>query len=691
MVRNRLFAIFCISGIILIAYSQESFNIVDIEDVIEEIAANSDNQPDYSSLLEDLWYYHENPVNLNSCSYEDLAKLHFLTGYQIRSLLEYVSTKGPLTSVYEVQFIYGFNQKLARYLEHFTTIGPSTVRQAIRPGELLRYGRHDLQVTGSKCLQEKAGYTPVPDSVLLLDPDKSRYLGDPCKLRIRYGYQCTDRIKLGIQAEKDPGEEFFRGSNAGGFDFYSGYLQVNNVGVLRNLTLGDYYLQFGQGLTLFSGLAFGKSAFSTDVIKRTSGIRKYSSADENAFFRGLAATLNWKKFDVSLFFSKKKVDANLTGTSDNEEDEFSSFQASGYHRTPLEIEDEKSICEMAAGTSVLYKSENLRLGGTLIHYAFGGEFNPSDRTYNIYNFRGSSLLNGGVDYRYRLKNMELFGEISYGNGNWAMLDGILVQAGELTSFTLLYRNYSKGFFAYRNNPFSEYASKNNEQGLYLGTTIYPVKYFKITAYYDAFKSPWLRYNISAPSAGRDYLIQIDFTPGKHTEFYVRHKSETKSEDNHEDSAPIPVVEDYTISKTRLHASYCPVRKVIFTERLEINTLKREEESKAYGWYLSHDMVYTSARPAVTFWLRAAVFNCDSYDTRVYAYENTVPYSFSVPFFYSKGMRLYFMTKCAVRKHLTLWLKYGITQYRDKNTVGSGLELIQGNTESDIDVMLRLKF
>ncbi len=691
MVRNRLFVIFCISGIIVIAYSQEPFNIIAIEDVIEEIATNSDNQPDYTNLLEDLWYYHENPINLNSCSYEDLAKLHFLTDYQIRSLLEYIGTKGPLTSVYELQFIYGFNQKLARYLEHFTTIGPVTVKQEIRPEELIKYGRHDLQITGSKGLQEKAGYAPIPDSVLLLDPNKSRYLGDFYKLRIRYGYRYTERLMFGIQAEKDPGEEFFRGSNAGGFDFYSGYLQLNNVGMLRNLTLGDYCLQFGQGLTLFSGLAFGKSAFSTDVIKRTSGIRKYASADENAFFRGLAATLNWKNFDVSLFLSKKKVDANLTGFSGDEEDEFSSFQASGYHRTPLEIEDEKSIGEMAAGTSVLYTSENLRLGGTLIHYAFGGEFNPSDRTYNKYTFRGSSLLNGGIDYRYRLKHMELFGEISYGNESWAMLDGILIQAGELTSFSLLYRNYSKGFFAYRNNPFSEYASKNNEQGLYLGTTVYPVKYFKITAYYDAFKSPWLRYNISAPSAGRDYLIQIDFTPGKHTEFYLRYKSETKSEDNHEDAAPIPVVEDYTISKTRVHASYCLAGKVIFKNRLEINTFKREEGSKAYGWYLSHDVVYAAARPTVTFWLRAAVFNCDTYDTRVYAYENTMPYSFSVPFFYNKGMRLYFMAKYAVGKHLTLWLRYGITQYRDKDTVGSGLEQIQGNAESDIDVMLRLKF
>ncbi|HJX72294.1 MAG TPA: hypothetical protein VJ346_10085, partial [Bacteroidales bacterium] len=93
----------------------------------------------------------------------------------------------------------------------------------------------------------------------------------------------------------------------------------------------------------------------------------------------------------------------------------------------------------------------------------------------------------------------------------------------------------------------------------------------------------------------------------------------------------------------------------------------------------------------TFWLRAAVFNCESYDTRIYAYENTVPYSFSVPFFNNKGMRFYFMAKYAMKNYLTFWLRYGITQYHEQDFIGTGLDEISGNVESDIDVMLRIKF
>ncbi len=688
---SRLCATFYILFIFNITFSQQQFNIIAIENVIEEISEDAVDQADYTTLLEDLWYYYENPVNLNSCSYEDLVKLHFLTDYQIMSLMEYVNTSGPLTSVYELQYVYGYNEKLARYLEHFITIGPAGITNEIQPGEMLQHGRHDFFITGSKCLQERAGFIPVHDSVLSQDPDKSRYLGDPYKLRAKYTYQYHDRIMFSMQAEKDPGEEFFKGNNTAGFDFYSGYLQINDFGALKNLTIGDYYLQFGQGLTLFSGLAFGKSAYSTDVVKRITGIRRFSSADENAFFRGIATTLKWKTFDISLFFSKKKVDANLNVATDDGEDEFSSFQESGFHRTPLETADKKSISEMAAGTNIIYKAERLRIGGTLVRYAFGGTVNPSDKPYHLYDFRGSSLLNAGIDYRYRLKDLELFGEIAYGYDNWAFLNGIILQAGELTSFTLLYRNYNRGFYAYRNNPFSEYASKNNEQGVYLGTTFYPLKYFKVTAYYDVFKSPWLRYNVNAPSAGRDYLVHVDFTPGRYTEIYLRYQSETKSRNKNDDASAVPVVEDYTISKARFHASYHLSRTINFRNRLEYNTLKNEDGSKESGWYLSHDVGYAAHKLPVSCWIRFAVFTCESYDTRIYAYENTVPFSFSVPFFYNKGIRSYSMIKCSLNKYLTIWFRYGITKYHDQDAIGSGLDKINGNIVSDVDMMFRLKF
>lgn len=686
----RLTAILCIYTVFEVAFAQQPYDIGAIENVIEGISENSDYELDYTSLVEDLWYFSENPINLNACTYEELAKLQFLTAFQISSLLEYVRTKGPIVSVHEIQYIYGFNIQLAENLKRFTSVGPAKEKTAINLKKALKYGRHNFFVTGNRTLQQKTGFDAVPDSVLELNPYKSHYAGNPYKIRSRYGFRYSDKLRFGIQAEKDAGEEFFTGNNKNGFDFYSGYLQVSNIGRIKNIILGDYHLQFGQGLTLYSGMAFGKSAFSTDMIKRPVGIRSYTSADENAFFRGVAGTVKIGSFEVSGFFSKKRVDANITDTLDNGNYEFSSFQTSGFHRTPLETQDRKSVRESATGLNIQYRAENLRIGATIVSYTFSGEYNPADKPYNYYIFRGSSLLNTGIDYRYRNRNIEFFGETSYGNDCLATLNGIMFQAGEPVTFTLLYRNFSKGYFAYLNNPFSEFASKNNEQGLYLGTTIFPLKYFSIIAYFDAFKSPWLRYNVNSPAAGRDYLAQVTFSPDRNTEFYIRYKSETKSKNNNSELLPIPVTASYSINKTRLNASYKVYHHISFRNRFELSSLIDEDGSKDMGIYLSHDVVFTPQVLPVSCWLRYALFNCDSYDSRIYAYENSIPYSFSVPFFYNSGMRAYMMVKYSTRL-INLWFRYSITKYSNIESIGSGLDKIEGNTKSDVEVMMRLKF
>ena len=690
MTKHLLFAIIVLFPFSTCLLSQQPYDIEAIEDVIEEIAENNEIELDYASLVEDLIYFAENPINLNSCTYDDLAKLQFLTDFQIKSLLEYVKKMGPIVSITEIQYIYGFDNQLVSYMKRFVVLESEPEKQDLRLKEALTHGRNELILLTTKTLQQKAGNETIPDSILELQPNKSRYFGNPYKIRARYTYHYFDKLKFGFQAEKDAGEEFFGGNNNKGFDFYSGYLQVNNVGQLRNITIGDYQLQFGQGLTLYSGLAFGKSAFSSDVVKRTSGIKKYSSADENQFFRGIAGTYQIGRFNISGFYSNKNIDANITDTLENRDYEFSSFQTSGYHRTPLEIEDNNSIREISTGGNIQYIGESLRIGYTLISYTFNGNYSPAEKPYNLYSFRGSSLFNTGIDFRYRWHTIELFGETSYSNQHWATLNGMVVQAGELASFSLLYRNYSKGFFAYRNNPFSEYTSKNNEKGVYLGTTLYPIKFVKLIAYFDVFKSPWLRYNASSPTAGRDYLVQLFYTPNRNFELNLRFKSETKAKDENDETLPVPVTKDYTICKTRLGVNYKIWRNVNFRNRIEASQFSNEENSREMGYYLSHDIVFSAVKFPLSFWLRCAFFSCDSYDSRIYAYENSMPYSFSVPSFYNKGIRGYCMLKYS-SKYFKLWLRYSITKYNNIETIGSGLDEIDGNVKSDIEIMLGVKF
>ena len=74
--------------------------------------------------------------------------------------------------------------------------------------ERLRGGKHFLMLRASKLLQKQRGY----DKTL-----STHYLGSNEQLQLRYKYQHKNLLQFGIVADKDAGEEFFKGSQQKGF------------------------------------------------------------------------------------------------------------------------------------------------------------------------------------------------------------------------------------------------------------------------------------------------------------------------------------------------------------------------------------------------------------------------------------------------------------------------------------------
>jgi len=90
-------------------------------------------------------------------------------------------------------------------------------------------------------------------------------------------------------------------------------------------------------------------------------------------------------------------------------------------------------------------------------------------------------------------------------------------------------------------------------------------------------------------------------------------------------------------------------------------------------------------------MRFQYFETGGYDSRIYAFENDVMYSFSIPVFYDKGFRYYINTNYDVNKKCTAWIKWERTFYTNKTLIGSGLDEIKGNKKSGIRVELLYKF
>ncbi|MBP5613230.1 MAG: proline dehydrogenase family protein, partial [Bacteroidales bacterium] len=105
----------------------------------------------------------------------------------------------------------------------------------------------------------------VPDSLREAYPGRY-YEGGPDYLLLKCQYRCGDMFHAGVTLEKDVGESFFRASNRQGFDFSSFHLMYRGDGVLRQAFIGDYQVQFGQGLAM--GMGFQMQPSGPDGVKR---------------------------------------------------------------------------------------------------------------------------------------------------------------------------------------------------------------------------------------------------------------------------------------------------------------------------------------------------------------------------------------------------------------------------------------
>jgi hypothetical protein len=86
-------------------------------------------------------------------------------------------------------------------------------------------------------------------------------------------------------------------------------------------------------------------------------------------------------------------------------------------------------------------------------------------------------------------------------------------------------------------------------------------------------------------------------------------------------------------------------------------------------------------------LRFQYFETGDYNSRLYAFENDVLYSFSIPPFYDKGIRSYVNVNYDVSKKLTIWVRLARTMYASRTTVGSGNDEITGNHRTDYKFQL----
>jgi len=659
---------------------------------LEAMAEKNNAEPEDDSYELDLVFFSKHPINLNVATADDLVQLHVLGVLQIRNFISYRKLLGPLLSVHELQAVPGWDLETIRKLLPYIKAGrDESVYSALK--ERWRGGDAAFLMRAGQVLEKSKGFEK-PSS-----PGASYYTGSPQNFFIRYSYNYRQLLAFGFTGEKDAGEPFFRSAQRNGFDFYSFHFFLKQVGIIRALAIGDFTVNMGQGLIQWQTFSITKSSHALAIKREAECLRPYHAAGEFNFHRGAAISLQKGKWQSSLFISSQKISTNLVPDSSGREDLFSSFQNSGYHRTPAEIADRNNSSQISAGGNIRYTGERFLIGFNFVHFHFSRPFQKRDEPYNLYSLKGTRLTDYSFDYNYTYNNMHLFGEFAL--DQWqrmAFVQGALISLSDNIDMSFLYRNISPAYQSLYSDAFTENSVPNNEKGFYSGFEFKPSASLQVDIYYDVFVFPWLKYQVDAPSAGRDLLFRANYQPNKSWHLNILYKNEIKTGNASVSNTGTHALTTPVKQRWRIETDYTIDRSISFNSRMEFLWIRLDGSATRKGYLGMAGFNYRKS--GLSGNIAAVIFETDDYDNRIYAYEPDLLYNFSLPAYYGRGIHYYINLRQDFsrimgrsQKHFRLsgWLKWGQTFYPGSIDIGSGLDEIPGNRKSEIKAQVLLQW
>lgn len=674
-----------------------------LEENLERLSERATSESSVSDALEDIIALSQNPIDLNNAAQEDLMQIPHLTKEQVDRLTEYRLFYGEIFSIFELASIPGFDSTLIRKIEPYIVLEPISVTPRFTPGSLLKSGRQNLLIRIEQTLPEAKGY--IKPDTMGESNDNAQYLGSPRRYYFRYNYTWYDKIRVGFSGEKDPGEQFFRGAQRWGMDFYAGFLSIGNLGILKNLIIGNFRAGFGTGLTFGSGMSMGSmpgfsvASYQTSTFNTGGGIRPSLSVSEGEYLRGIALTLKSGALEMSTFVSWHPRDGNLISidTLREVDPEVSNMNTTGYHRTLTETSEKGNISELISGvhlSATFVKGINfgIKVGATGIFSKWSARINPEVKIYNIHAFRGDENHVVGFDWLLRYKSLFFTGEISRSaNGGLAFLSMATIAPDPRVGFTLIYRHYQPTYQNLSGNAFGQNSNNTNEHGIYASVNILLNKKITLSLFGDFYSFPWLKYRINRPVQGYETGVMAGWQSSRGLSFTFRYYQKEgalngNSGDNHLYSISAIKSRSYRVS-----INWVPNPALMLNTRLEVRETETNEKSAGYGYLACQDLQVKSRGIPLTGTFRYALFDIPVYDQRIYIYEPEVLYGYSMPAYSGRGIRVCLVLKYGITRWCQLWVRGAVTHFNDRMEVGSGLEVRDGNMITELTGQVMFRF
>lgn len=663
-------------------HSKAQSQQLDVEAALEAIFALPESNLNYDELYERFLLLYENPIDLNSTNYLELKSLHAFSDDEINSILTYRDSVDHIRTIYELGYIAQIDKAKLMLIRPFISV---SIRQEAAPRELLASiisnANAYLITRFERRIEKSKGYSG----------NDSDFAGDPNKFYLRYRNTKPKSYSLGLTTEIDPGESFIfdKKTFRRGMDFWSAHLMIENQKKFAKVLIGDYQLQFGQGLIFNTGLGIGKGAETINTIERVyNGIKPYTSVIEGGFLRGAAATYDFnKKVSITGFVSSLRQDATIRTDLDSSS-VFSSLQFTGLHRTKNELARKKRVNESILGLNLILRSNNLDQIGLLWQTSkYSLDLNRGNSPSTLFEFSGRNNMNLSAYFNRQLRQFRAFGELGLSkNGAPGGLLGIAGKLAPQLQTAILFRYYDKSFHSLRGGAFGEGNRNINESGIYLGLKYTFNSKFFVTAYYDRFSSQWLQFRTQSPSKGYDYLVRLNYRPLSRSQFYFQYRLKQKDRNFRADNQLfiLPGTSRRFIFHFDFKANqYLNLRSKVQWSTYEIN----KEHTTGIAFFQDANIDFGNLKLSGRF----SIFDTEGGDNRQYAYERDVLYAFSIPGLSGKGIRNYLLIQYSPIPKIDFWIKFSRTTFFDRDSIGSGVDQIEGNKITNLKFQTMIKF
>ena len=618
-------------------------------------------------------------IDLNGEDISALLTSGLISASQLTALQHHRLRFGRLLAPEELQVVDGFEAEQIRQIRPYVFCGEPALNEGYRLPALVASARQELLLRHRRVLQDREGFGG--------DGRYPFYAGDPNQVFMRYRWHSGQLLSAGATMEKDAGEQWLDRRNGGRVDFFSWHLFLRPRRLLKIVAIGDYQVQFGQGLVVWKGLSLGKGAEVSATCRLPAGITPYGAAAENGFYRGLAVSLGRKSWQTDFWLSYNRLDASLF-RSDSVSGvlQVAAILETGLHRTFSETMRRAALGSFVAGAHLQWKNDNLIIESTTVAQQLEHALWPGDDVYERFDASGRSFLHTGVAFRYLHENTTYYGEAAIGTeglpafcGGWVMIP----HPGWALNMHL--RHFPLGYQSLQADALREGSRTQNEEGWLTGISWLPSRELRLFAGHDRYRSQWLKYTTSAPASGNDWLLQCTYTPSRTTTCYVRVRADSRPGDA--DGVRTALVRSAGKVNIRFNMEWSYKKSWEFQSRVEW-TRHRFESLEGRGSLFFQEVRYKPMGRPWSFAVRLSLFNTDSYEERIYTYEQDMAGAFSLPALAGTGSRAYFLMRYRIAKGLDFWLRYAVSSPSASVGNSSGYVFEQ---RDEIKTQLRWKF